>query len=152
MGLQCRDGIIHQIEWKEPNLHHDGDHTARATVFVFVSEEEASKVGLNVDILFGKHYNDECDVQLQAVHASMDIQPAPLPFEVVQPDDSCAGSVAEAASPPRRALEPGPPQPDCAFYGPNSGRQAAIFAATYEAARQSGAVGREVHERIATAT
>lgn len=147
MELSCREGIV-EIEWKDPNLPHNGDHTARATVFVFVSEEEATKVGLDVDILFGKHYNEECDVQLQAIHAFMDIQPAPSPFEVVQPDDSCAGSVAEDASPPRRALESGPPQIDCAFVGPNAGRQAAIFAATYEAARQS----RDVHERIATST
>lgn len=146
MGLQCRDRIV-QIQWKDPNLPHDGDHAARATVFVFVSEEKASKVGMNVDVLFGEHCNEECDVQLQAIRASMDIQPAPLPFEVVQPDDSCAGSVAEATSPPR-ALESVPPQPDCAFVGPNAGRQAAIYVATYEAARQSGAVG----QRIATST
>lgn len=149
MGLQCREGIV-EIEWKDPNLPHDGDHTAQATVFVFVSEEQASKVGMNVDILLGEHYKEECDIQLQAIRASMDIQPAPSPFEVVQPDDSCAGSVAESASPPRRALESGPPQVDSAFVGPNAGRQAANFAATYEAARQSGAAGREVHERIAT--
>lgn len=142
LGLQCRDGII-QIRWKDPNLPTDADHIARTTVLILVGEEDASRVEMNVDILFGKHCGEERDAQLQAVGASMDIRSATPPFEV-QPDDSCAGSVAEAASLPTQALTASPLQSSCALVimGPDVGRQAAEFVLQFESGRQSGALRR----------
>lgn len=142
LGLQCRDGII-QIRWKKPNLPADADHIARTTVLILVGEEEASRVEMNVDILFGKHCEEERDAQLRAVCASMDIRSATPPFEV-QPDDSCAGSVAEAASLPTQALASSPSQSGYAlfFLGPDFERRAANFALQFESGRQSGALRR----------
>ncbi|KAH8777521.1 hypothetical protein F5883DRAFT_543622 [Diaporthe sp. PMI_573] len=143
LGLQCSNGIV-QIEWKDPNLPHDGDHTARETVFVVVSEEEASRVEMKVDILFGKHCREKRDVQLEAVHASVGIQSTPLPSEV-QLDDLCAGSVAEPASPPMQALDSVPLPFNCTavFIGPDSWLQAVNYVGTLrqQAPRQPGTLG-----------
>lgn len=145
LGLQSSDGII-QVRWKEPPSALNSDHTARATVLIPVSEEEAARVEMKVDILFGKHYREDRDVQLRAVCASMGIQSAPSPCEV-QPDDSCAGSVAEAASPPMLALDLLTHSPTILAVGPDAGLQIAdcLTRMEYNYARRSGAVGRQVH-------
>lgn len=143
LELQCEDGIV-QIRWKDPYLATDADHAALATVLILVSEEEASRVEMKVDILFGDHCREERHAQLQAVCTFMGIQSASLPTEV-QPDDSCAGSVAEAVSLPKQALESIPSQSSCGFVimGPDVGRQAANFVLQYEAAHRSAAFRRE---------
>lgn len=142
LELQGRDGII-QIRWNDPNLAHDDDHIARTTVFILVGEEEASRVGMNVDILFGKDCREDRDAQLQAICASTNIRSATPPLEV-QPDDSCAGSVAEAASLPIQTPASLPSQSSYALFifGPDVGRQAADFVLQYEAAGQPGALRR----------
>lgn len=142
LGLQCRDGTIH-TRWNDPNLPPDADHVARTTVFIPVGDEEASRVGMNVDILFGKHCREERDAQLQAIGASTNIRSATPPLEV-QPDDSCAGSVAEAASLTTQPLESLQSQSSFALViiGKDVGRQAADFVLQYEAAGQPGALRR----------
>lgn len=69
LGLQYKDKIV-QIMWKD--LNSAPENTTQGTVLILVSEEEAATVGMNVDILFGKHFKKDLDVQLQAVRASMD--------------------------------------------------------------------------------
>lgn len=140
-GLQCSDGIV-QIRWKDPTF--TADHAVLATVLILVSEEEASKVEMKVNIFFGNRCRDEHDAQLQAVYKFMDIPSASLPSEV-QPDESCAGSVAEAASLPPQALESIPSQSSCVLViiGPDAVRQATNVALQHEAARLSGALRRE---------
>lgn len=96
LGLQCRDGIV-QVRWRDPNL--SSEHTTHAihtTVLILVTEEEALRVRMNVDILLGGNRRKQPDVQLHAVRAFMDtFTPSLLPE--VQPDDLSAGSVAEVA-------------------------------------------------------
>lgn len=145
LGLQCEDGIV-EIRWNDPNLPADADHVARTTVLVYVSDKAAAEAGMNVDILFGKHYSDRRDDQRQAVRPLVEIESEPSPSEVRR-DESCASSVAESASPNSRVLAPLLPQSShdipMIFWGSDAGRQVAMYQATLEAerARRSGAFG-----------
>lgn len=87
VGLQDTGDIV-RIPWNKPG------RVARTTVFVPVSEEEAARAGMSVGILFGKHYREDHQVQLQAF-ASMDVESAPSSSQD-QPHRPCASSVEAA--------------------------------------------------------
>lgn len=58
LGVRYSDGIV-RIQWKNPKASPDEYDVAQTTVFKLVSEEEASVVGMRMDILFGKYSTEE---------------------------------------------------------------------------------------------
>lgn len=132
LGIQHNNQFI-QLGWIYAGVPNDGDHTAKETVFVIVSNDQASRDKMNVDVLLGRCYNEEVEVQLHAVRRSMGLESPPSPCEI-QPDDS--GSVAEvvmlptqaAMVPTQAAKSPAPSSSWAfAFRGQNPEQQLANF-------------------------
>lgn len=94
LGLQYRDGIV-RIQWVNPNIRPYDDDVAHATTFKIVSEQEASNVGMRVDIFFGKYCMEET-MPPEKVYAELHRE-LPAPTDSRAPEEDIVSDVTYSA-------------------------------------------------------